>query len=154
MSAPEVSKKVVKKLSEGKIDFMILNFANPDMVGHTGNIPAAIKAVEATDKCLGKVVKNILDLGGAVIITADHGNCEVMRNLQTGEMSKEHTANPVPFIIVAEDRKFKTPPRDLVTDLGILAPVGVLGDVAPTVIEMMGLKKPKEMGGISLLNMI
>ena len=154
MSASEVADRAVKKLSEGKTDFMILNFANPDMVGHTGNIPAATKAVEAADECLGKVVKKIFDLGGAAIITADHGNCEVMRNLQTGEMLKEHTANPVPFIIVAEDRRFKTPPKNLVTDLGVLAPVGVLGDVAPTVLDMMGLPKPKEMGGISLLNMI
>lgn len=155
MSAFEVTDKLIKLINTGKYDFVVVNYANCDMVSHTGDISAAREAVEAVDNCLGRVVKTVLDLDGALVITADHGNAEVMRDPITGKMNKEHTTNPVPFIVVSNDRRKEIKPGETVsTDLFILSPVGVLADVAPTVLDLMGLKKPKEMTGISLLPVI
>ncbi|MEA3464220.1 MAG: 2,3-bisphosphoglycerate-independent phosphoglycerate mutase [Patescibacteria group bacterium] len=153
MSAFIIAEKLVKAIKEEKYDFIFVNFANPDMVGHTGNIQAAIKAIETVDKCLGKVVKACLDKDGVILVTADHGNAEVMFNMQTGMIDKEHTANPVPFIVVG--RQFEghnlgrqdTPSGDL----SLVQPQGILSDVAPTVLKIMGLPKPKEMTGRSLI---
>jgi len=116
---------------------MIINFANPDMVGHTGDIEAAIKAVEAVDKCLGEIVNYIIRIEGTAIITADHGNCEEMLDRDTLDTITSHSTNIVPFIVV-DNKKFKL--RE-----------GILADVAPTMLELMGLAKPAEMTGNSLI---
>lgn len=133
MSVFEITDVIIGSLD--KYDFIATNFAIPDMTGHTGNIKATVKSVEAIDKCLGRLKEAILKRKGNFIITADHGNAEKMLDLKTKEMYTEHTTNPVPFIIV-ENRKNK---RKLAK--------GRLADVAPTILELMGEKKPKEMTG-------
>ncbi|MCK5509914.1 2,3-bisphosphoglycerate-independent phosphoglycerate mutase [Candidatus Parcubacteria bacterium] len=153
MSAREVTKKITQYINEDKYDFILVNFANCDMVGHTGNIKAAIKAIESIDECLEKVVKAILKQNGLAIITADHGNAEVMFNMQMGRMDKEHTANPVPFILVGNDyagRNFgwKDVPNN---DLSLIKSQGILSDIAPTILKILGIKKPEEMAGKSLI---
>jgi 2,3-bisphosphoglycerate-independent phosphoglycerate mutase len=115
----------------------VLNFANPDMVGHTGSLPAAIKAVEAADTGLGKIVDAIERQGGAILVTADHGNCELMRDPDTGGPHTSHTTNPVPVLLLGAGN-------------ASLA-AGRLADVAPTLLELMGLPQPVEMTGRSLL---
>jgi 2,3-bisphosphoglycerate-independent phosphoglycerate mutase len=133
MSAEEVTKKVIQKIRSKKYGLIILNYANPDMVGHTGNLKAAIKAVEKTDACVARVVEEMRKAGGTAIITADHGNCEAM----TGKHKTSHTTNPVPFIIISEKSyRLRT---------------GALGNIAPTILQLMGIKKPKEMTGKSLI---
>lgn len=139
MSAYEVKDRVIKELSTGNYDVMILNFANCDMVGHTGVFDAAVKAVQTVDTCVKEVVDKILDMGGAAIITADHGNADKMLD-GDGKPFTAHTTNPVPFIVVGE--KFK----------GLkLKEHGKLCDIAPTLLDMMEIAKPKEMTGESLL---
>ena len=137
MSAYEVTEKVVEAINSEKYDSIILNFANTDMVGHTGNIDAAIKAVEAVDKCIGKVVEAIQNHNGTLLITADHGNAEQMIDYKTGEPLTSHTTNLVPLILVGMDNvKLKS---------------GRLCDLAPTILDIMEEQKPKEMTGESLL---
>ena len=138
MSAPEVTEKVVAAINENKYDTIILNFANPDMVGHTGSLPAAIKAVETIDTCVGKVVEAILAHHGTMLITADHGNCEQMIDYKTGEPHTAHTTNPVPLILVTENENLKIKE-------------GKLADLAPTMLELLGIEKPVEMTGESIL---
>lgn len=138
MSAYEVTEELLNKLDEDKYDMIILNFANPDMVGHTGLFDAAKKAVEVVDVCLGKVVDKILEKNGTAFITADHGNAEQMIDFSTGKPMTAHTTDNVPFLYVASDAK---PLRD----------GGILADIAPTMLETMGLEKPKEMTGQSLM---
>ncbi len=139
MSAYEVTNKVVEALENDKYDVVILNFANTDMVGHTGNLEAAIKAVEAVDECVGKIVKVIEKKKGNLIITADHGNAEQMIDYKTGEPHTAHTTNPVPIILITDNKEYQ------------LKENGKLADLAPTMLELMGIKKPKEMTGKSLL---
>lgn len=136
MSAPQVTDTVVSKLKD--YDLVILNFANPDMVGHTGVVEAAIKAVETIDACVKAVVEETLRLGGKLLITADHGNCEFMRNAD-GSPNTAHTTNLVEILYVAGDAA------------GYSMRNGILADVAPTLLEMMGLAKPAPMTGTSLL---
>ena len=138
MSAYEVCDKVVDAIKSEKYDSIILNFANPDMVGHTGVIDAAVKALEAIDECVQKVVEAINSVNGVLLITADHGNCEQMIDYETGEPHTAHTTNPVPLAIVGlpSNRKIKE---------------GRLADLAPTMLDIMGLEKPDEMTGVSLL---
>lgn len=136
MSAFELKDALVPELKEGKVDFVCLNFANGDMVGHTGVMAAAIKACEAVDKCVKEVVEAALENNYTTLIIADHGNCETMIN-PDGSPNTAHTTNPVPIILV--DKELKT-----IHD-------GVLGDLAPTVLELMGIEKPKVMTGKSLL---
>ena len=140
MNAPELTEKVLAKIDEDKYDFIVLNYANPDMVGHTGVVEAAIKAVEIVDTCVGKVVDKIVSKGGSVLITADHGNAELMQDPETKTTITAHSTNPVPFIVVGEE--FKT---------ANLREGGRLSDIAPTVLDMMNLKKPEEMTGQSLI---
>ncbi len=155
MSAFEVTEKLVKLINTAKYDFVVINYANCDMVGHTGNIPAAREAAEAVDDYLGRVVKAVLDLEGALVVISDHGNAEIMRDPITGKMNKEHSTNPVPFLVISNNRRKEIEPGEVVsTDLSILAPIGVLADVAPTILDLMDLKKPKEITGISLLPMV
>jgi len=138
MSAYEVTGKVVDAIESDKYDCIILNFANGDMVGHTGVLLAAIRAVETVDSCVGKIVETILQKDGVVLVTADHGNCEQMIDYETGEPHTAHTLNEVPAILVSnKDYKLKEK--------------GVLADVAPTILELMGLDAPEEMTGESLL---
>ena len=139
MSAYEVTEKVVKAIESEKYNCIILNYANPDMVGHTGSLDAAIKAVEAIDECVGKVVKAINEKHGNLLITADHGNCEQMVDYITGEPHTAHTTNPVPLIVISEKENIK------------LKGDGKLADLAPTILDLMNINKPEEMTGISLL---
>ena len=138
MSAYTVTEKVVEAINADKYDTIILNYANPDMVGHTGSLPAAIKAVETIDECVQKVVDAILEHDGTLIITADHGNCEQMIDYKTGEPHTAHTTNPVPLILVTKDENLKVKS-------------GKLADLAPTMLELLGIEKPKEMTGESIL---
>ncbi len=138
MSAPELTEATLKRIKEYDDDFMLINYANPDMVGHTGIIPAAIKACEASDEGLGKLVTAIYEKGGTAIIIADHGNAEQMED-ENGNPHTAHTTNLVPCIIVGKNNGLKLRPR------------GVLGDVAPTVLELMGIPQPPEMTGKSLI---
>ncbi len=154
MSAPVVTDRLIKLIEQDDYDFILVNFANPDMVGHTGNIKAAIKAVETVDKCLGKIVKAVLPKDGVVLITADHGNCELMFNMQNGIIDKEHTANPVPFIVAGKQFEGQAIGyQDVVNkDLSLVQPQGILSDIAPTILKIIGLEKPTEMTGRSLIS--
>jgi 2,3-bisphosphoglycerate-independent phosphoglycerate mutase len=138
MSAPELTDKAVTAINSGKYDLIVLNYANPDMVGHTGSLPAAIKAVETVDAGLGRIADAIQKSGGALVVTADHGNCEMMRDPQTGGPHTAHTTNPVPVMLVGARNR-------------ALNAEGRLADIAPTLLELMELPKPKEMTGVSLL---
>ena len=139
MSAYEVCDKLTDAIRSGSYDVIIINFANPDMVGHTGVQDAAIKAVEAVDECVGKAVEAIKEVGGSMFICADHGNAEQLVDYETGEPFTAHTTNPVPFILV----NYKE---------GVgLREGGCLADIVPTLIEMMGMTQPAEMTGKSLL---
>ncbi|PIP18068.1 MAG: 2,3-bisphosphoglycerate-independent phosphoglycerate mutase [Parcubacteria group bacterium CG_4_10_14_0_8_um_filter_35_7] len=151
MSAPLVTEKLVKEIEKGKYDFIVVNFANGDMVGHTGNLKAAIKAVETVDECVDKVVNATLKMKGGLVITADHGNCEEMINLETKEILTDHTTNPVPLWVVTPWNKQKQ--KIQIPDTSVIVG-GILADVAPTIIELMGLEKPAEMTGSSLLKII
>jgi 2,3-bisphosphoglycerate-independent phosphoglycerate mutase len=138
MSAPELTDKAVGAIASGKYDLVVLNYANPDMVGHTGSLPAAIKAVETVDAGLGRLVEAVQKAGGALLVTADHGNCEMMRDPQTGGPHTAHTTNPVPLLLSGAGN------RALVGE-------GRLADIAPTLLELMELPQPREMTGRSLL---
>ena len=138
MSAPELTDKAVAAIDSGKYDLIVLNFANADMVGHTGSLPAAIKAVETVDASLGRIAAAIQKSGGALLVTADHGNCEMMRDPETGGPHTAHTLNPVPVMLLGAQN------RALVAE-------GRLADIAPTLLELMELPKPREMTGTSLL---
>ncbi|MCR4278376.1 MAG: 2,3-bisphosphoglycerate-independent phosphoglycerate mutase [bacterium] len=153
MSAGEITDKVVQAIAKKQYDFIVLNYANPDMVSHTGDETATIKAMEAVDKGIGKIVDATLGVGGVVLITADHGNAEEVKNLQTGEIDKEHSTNPVPFLIIGKAFEGKKAPSgDVIAgDLSLTPPVGMLADVAPTVLKIMGLEKPEIMTGTPLV---
>jgi 2,3-bisphosphoglycerate-independent phosphoglycerate mutase len=143
MSAPEMTDKVIAAIRSDRFDVVVLNYANTDMVGHTGDLAAAIKAVETVDACLGRLAEAVEAAGGTLVITADHGNAEVMRDPITGEPHTAHTLNPVPFIVV-------NPPG---TASGVRVENGRLADVAPTLLDMMQLAKPPAMTGHSLINL-
>ena len=154
MSAVEITEKVVKAVSENKYNFIIINFANADMVGHTGDIEATKKAVEVADACMGRIVKTVLEKDGNVVITADHGNAESLIRPMTGEIEKEHTSNPVPCVIVGytfEGKASGFGTEAVGTDLSILKPSGMLVDISPTILKLMGLTIPKEMQGTPLI---
>ncbi len=137
MSAPELTDKAVEAILSGKYDLIVLNFANPDMVGHTGVLSAAIKAVETVDTGLGRISAAIEKMGGNLLVTADHGNCELMRDPETGGPHTAHTTNPVPVLLTGR--------------AGATLRDGRLSDLAPTLLELMGLKQPPQMSGVSLL---
>ena len=139
MSAYEVAKNLVEAIKSDKYDVIVVNFANPDMVGHTGVQEAAIKAIEAVDECVGQAVDALLEVDGQMFICADHGNAEQLVDYETGVPFTAHTTNPVPFILVNYDKAYT------------LREGGCLADIAPTLIEMMGMEQPKEMTGTSLL---
>jgi 2,3-bisphosphoglycerate-independent phosphoglycerate mutase len=137
MSALELTDRAVEAIDSGKYDLIVLNFANPDMVGHTGILPAAIKAVETVDTGLGRIAAAIRRQHGALVVTADHGNCEMMRDPETGGPHTAHTTNPVPVLVMGG-------PANAVHD-------GRLADVAPTLLDLMGIDQPEAMTGRSLL---
>jgi 2,3-bisphosphoglycerate-independent phosphoglycerate mutase len=138
MSAPEVTEKAVAAIRSGRFDLIVLNFANADMVGHTGSLAAATKAVEAVDAGLGEIAAAIAEAGGALLVTADHGNAELMRDPVTGGPHTAHTLNPVPVILCGGPE-------------GATLRDGRLADVAPTLLSLLGLPKPAAMTGESLL---
>lgn len=138
MSAPELTDKVVTAIDSRKYDLIVLNYANPDMVGHTGSLSAAIKAVETVDAGLGRIAEAVTKQGGALLVTADHGNCELMKDPETGGPHTAHTLNPVPVLLAGgHARKLHD---------------GRLADIAPTLLQLMGLKQPAEMTGHSLID--
>jgi 2,3-bisphosphoglycerate-independent phosphoglycerate mutase len=137
MSAPEVTDRLVEAIQSGRYDAIVCNFANGDMVGHTGNFAAAVQAIEALDVCIGRVVEAARSVGGEVVITADHGNAERMHDDGTGQAHTAHTLNVVPFVYVGRPAR--------------LADGGALQDVAPTLLDLLGVPKPPEMTGHSLV---
>ena len=139
MSAPELTEKLVAAIGSGKYDLIVCNYANGDMVGHTGVYEAAIKAVEALDSCLGRVEQALLQAGGQALVTADHGNCEQMLDYDSGQHHTQHTTELVPLVYIG--------PRAV----QLRANGGTLPDIAPTLLELMGLPQPQEMSGASLL---
>ena len=156
MSADELTDQFINYFKKEKPIFSVINFANADMVGHTGNLQATIEAVEAVDENLEKLARCVFDLEADLIVTADHGNAEQKINLQTGEIDKEHTTNPVPFILAFPDKK-----RDLVVSASdakiawaAAQPIGVLADVTATIINRLNLNQPTEITGQSLTEVL
>ena len=136
MSAYEVTDEVIKRIESDEYNVIILNYANADMVGHTGVFEAAVKAIEAVDECVGRVVEAVRKRNGVAIITADHGNSDQMIDYDTGNPFTAHTTNKVPLVLIGEKAGLKE---------------GKLADIAPTMLEIMGLKKPEAMTGNSIL---
>jgi 2,3-bisphosphoglycerate-independent phosphoglycerate mutase len=139
MSAPGIAEAVVKAVADGTFDVVIVNFANADMVGHSGKIEPTVKAVETVDACLQQVYQAVRQHGGAMLVTADHGNAEMMIDPATGGPHTAHTTNPVPLIAISEDAKQYS-----------LRPEGALQDLSPTMLGMLGIPQPKEMTGHDL----
>lgn len=139
MSAPEITDRLIVPLRQGHYDLIVVNYANADMVGHTGDMKAAVRAVECVDQCLGRLEEIVLEMGGTLLVTADHGNIELMRDPETHEPHTAHTMNPVPFLAASEAGK------------AFSLKDGRLSDIAPTILELMGLPKPAPMTGRSLL---
>ena len=137
MSAPELTEEVLKAIASDSYSLLVVNYANPDMVGHTGSLPAAIAAVETVDKALGRISAAIAERGGSLVVTADHGNCEMMIDPVTGSPHTAHTLNVVPVILV-------TPRKARLAD-------GKLADLAPTLLALMRLKQPEAMSGTPLV---
>ena len=153
MSADKIGQAIIQKLQAGS-QFILANFANADMVGHTGNKQACIAAIQALDKNIGLVFEAAFPAGAAVVITADHGNIEETINPRTGVINKEHSVNPVPLIVAGKGlglHKFRTHGY---LELPSVVPEGVLSDVSPTILDMFGIPKPKEMTAISLLPLL
>ena len=138
MSAFEVTEKALKNIKKNKYHLIVINFANMDMVGHTGKLDAAIKACETVDNRVGKILPEALNADMSVIVTADHGNAEIMQD-KNGKPHTAHTTNPVPFILVEKNIK------------NIKLKIGRLADIAPTILDIMNIKQPKEMTGNSLI---
>ncbi len=140
MSAPQVTDELVQAIAGGKYDAIVCNFANADMVGHTGNFPAAVQAIETLDACLGRIIVALREAGGELLITADHGNAEQMYGVGTGQAHTAHTVNPVPFVYIGRP--------------ATVAQSGALSDVAPTMLYLMGLDIPAEMSGDTLVELV
>ncbi|MBX4187738.1 MAG: 2,3-bisphosphoglycerate-independent phosphoglycerate mutase [Candidatus Doudnabacteria bacterium] len=153
MSARQVTEVILSKLS-GNYSFILANFANPDMVGHTGDMQASIAAIKVVDECIQRIANACLDEDACLIITADHGNVEELVDIKSGTIDKEHSTNPVPFILVG--KQFEKPENNTGGLMGMagIMPIGVLSDVAPTILELIGMPKPVEMTGVSLLSQL
>ncbi len=151
MSAYEITDKTFDAIKRGYYDFVVINYANPDMVGHTGNLPATIEALETLDGQIGRLTELVTGLGGVVLITGDHGNAEQKIDPQTGQIDKEHTSNPVPLIMISSYNGLQEPQNLDDVYEGWLTPAGILADVAPTILDIMGVPKPAQMSGTSLL---
>jgi 2,3-bisphosphoglycerate-independent phosphoglycerate mutase len=146
MSASEITEKVCEAVEMNKYNFILINFANADIVGHTGDERATISAVESIDKCLEKLIPTVISQGGCLLITADHGNAEELVNIRNGETDTEHSINPVPLWFITADNHCDTAGKCYAMRVA-----GLLSDVAPTILDLMGIKKPKDMTGESLL---
>lgn len=155
MSTYEITERVLKEIATDNYDVIIMNFAAPDMVAHTGNYEATLRAHEAVDECIGKIVSATLEKDGIVLITADHGNSEEVMNLQTGEKDKEHSTNPVPLHIIGNHFEGKTGIAGEIPngDLALMPPIGMLADVAPTLLAILGIEQPPEMTGSPLIDL-
>ncbi len=153
MSAPSITERIVKEINGGKYDLIAANYANGDMVGHTGNLDATVKAAEVVDASIGKIVEAALEKGGVVLITADHGNAEEVVNLQTGSIDKEHSTYPVPFLIIGQQFEgMAGESQEMVGgDLSLSPPVGMLSDVTPTILRILGIPQPSDMTGRPLI---
>ena len=153
MSADEIVKETVKAIQSEEYDVIFLNLANPDMVAHTGNFDATLKGLEAIDRALGTLAEYTQAKGGVLLITADHGNAEEVKNLQTGDMDKEHSTNPVPFLVIGETYRGQAGPAGdpIEGDLSLMPPVGMLADVAPTILSILGIEPPPDMTGRPLI---
>jgi 2,3-bisphosphoglycerate-independent phosphoglycerate mutase len=150
MSAKEITDKVCIAVNEEKYSFILVNYANADIVGHTGNEKACIEAVEAIDECLGRLIKSVILKNGHILITADHGNVEEVVNTKTGEIDTEHSINPVPlWYVTAENHHSTATPDDIAPRVA-----GLLSDIAPTILDILQIEKPKEMTGESLLEFL
>jgi 2,3-bisphosphoglycerate-independent phosphoglycerate mutase len=152
MSAREITEKVIEQINQNKYDFILLNFANPDMVAHTGNEEATTKAAEIVDTCLGQLIPLVLEKGGCLLITADHGNAEEVKNTLTGETDTQHSENPVPLWFISSDNSSSEIRAD--SGFNIDEASGLLSDIAPTVLALFGIKKPEEMTGENLLDIL
>lgn len=152
MSADEVTQKTIEAIELNKYDFILMNYANADMVGHTGNIKAAITALETIDRNLSVLLPEILQVGGAILITADHGNAEEMVNLYSGQLLTEHSSNPVPLWYINPDNHRKKTEKEISDSENNIG--GLLSDIAPTVLEIMNIERPKSMNGESLLKQL
>ena len=150
MSAHKIIDVLQSRLKEN-YDFYLVNFANADMVGHTGNMNASIKAIKVIDDCIKRIYEECAAQDLAMIITADHGNIEEIADIRTGARNKEHSTNPVPMILIANQFKSANPKKGGIESLAGVVPIGVLSDIAPTMLELMGIEKPMEMTGLSLL---
>lgn len=152
MSAREITQRTIEELHNNIYDVIVINYANPDMVGHTGQFEPAIEAIEVIDEQIGLITQAVLAQGGGVLITCDHGNAEIIINHLTHEQSTDHTNNPVPLMYISPYNKLPKS-RDMTEVQQILAtPIGFLADVAPTALEILGIEKPDEMTGVSLLS--
>jgi 2,3-bisphosphoglycerate-independent phosphoglycerate mutase len=153
MSARLITKKASEVIMNNDYDFIVINFANADMVAHTGNLKATIKACEVVDDCVKRLMEIILAKDGLAIITADHGNAEEIVNSQSGEIDKEHSTYPVPFILIGKQWEGKTGGVKEIpnSDLSLVQSSGILADVAPTILKIMNLPIPEEMTGKSLI---
>ena len=153
MSAAGLTEKVIQAIAEEKYDLIVMNFANVDMVAHTGNMEATVKAADAVDTEVGKIVDAVLARGGVVAITADHGNAEELTNLQTGKIDKEHSTYPVPFLIISKQYEgMAGEAQEMIGgDMSLSPPIGMLSDVTPTILKIMGIPQPEEMTGRPLI---
>lgn len=149
MQAEEITKRIIKFVTEGKYDFILVNYANADMIAHTGNQEAAKETARVLDKCLKELSSIVLNNGGCMLITADHGNVEVMENPHTHEVDTQHNTSPVPLWFVAPDNHRRKTEQEILNEQ--IAIRGILSDVAPTILDLMGIEKPPEMQGESLL---
>jgi 2,3-bisphosphoglycerate-independent phosphoglycerate mutase len=152
MSAPQITEKAVESVQGGKYDFILINYANADMVGHTGNEKACIEAVQSVDKSLSILIPEVLKAGGCLLITADHGNAEELKNFHTGEIDTEHSSNPVPLWLITNENHHPKNPEVLASSRNQVK--GLLSDIAPTILELMEIKKPADMTGESLLPLL
>jgi 2,3-bisphosphoglycerate-independent phosphoglycerate mutase len=152
MSAPQVTETVIEAVEKNEYDFILVNYANPDMVGHTGNEAAAIEAVQATDRSLEALIPKVLAAGGCLLITADHGNAEEMRHAISNEADTEHSTNPVPLWFITPNNHREKSGEQMMREQSQVS--GLLSDVAPTILELMDLPKSPEMNGSSLLPLL
>ncbi len=155
MSCKEITDKVIDAIASENYDFIVVNYANADMVGHTGNLEAATKAIEAFDNQFGRLLFTVLEQDAVLIITGDHGNAEAMIDPESGKIDKEHSTNPVPFIVIHKGLQISGSEKDVISRMTRqLNPQGSLTDVAPTILDIMGLEKPAQMTGKSLLTVM
>ncbi len=150
MSSYEITKKVTESVESGKYEFILVNYATPDMIAHTGDLQATIKGIEAVDECLGRISESVLAKNGVMLVTADHGNAEEIIKLKSGEVDKEHSTSPVPFVMIGQQWLGQGRAGEDF-DLSTITPVGVLADIAPTVLKLLGINPPDEITGKSLV---